>query len=235
VVAIRALTFDYGGTLDGEASHWLDRFIDLYREAGVELPFENVKKAFYHADDLSYADPRIAKTNLRELMDFHVGIQLDVLGIADPGLRTVLVERFVALTESALNHSRGILERLAGRYQLGVISNFYGNVERILTDAGFTPLLSAIIDSNVVGMSKPDRRIFDLAVAELGVPAAETLHIGDSYERDVVAARAAGLKAVWLVGPDNARKAKPRDGSGDVCVRSLDEFVVYLDRMDGIK
>ena len=43
-VAIRALTFDYGGTLDGEASHWLDRFIDLYREAGVVLPFENIKK-----------------------------------------------------------------------------------------------------------------------------------------------------------------------------------------------
>jgi len=229
-VAIRALTFDYGGTLDGEASHWLDRFIELYREAGQELPFERIKEAFYHADDLSYADPRIAKTGLRELMDFHVGVQLDVLGIADPGLRTMLVDRFVTLSQSALDHSREVLKRLAERYRLGVISNFYGNVGRILEDAGFGPLLSAVVDSNEVGMTKPDQRIFGLAVARLGVSAGDTLHLGDSYERDVVAARAAGLRAAWLIGPDDPTSLSAAKDA-EFVVRSLDEFVAHLDEM----
>ena len=52
-----AILFDYGGTLDGAASHWLDRMLELYREAGVEQPFERVKTAFYRADVAAYADP----------------------------------------------------------------------------------------------------------------------------------------------------------------------------------
>jgi len=229
---VRAVTFDYGGTLDGEASHWLDRFVELYAEAGLDLPFERVKEAFYRADDAAYGEPRIAEVGLAELMDFHVAVQLEVLGIDDATLRGVLRDRFVARSCRALAASRQILVRLAGRYRLGVISNFYGNVGRILAEEGLAPLLAAIVDSTAVGASKPDPRIFAHAVAELGALPEQILHVGDSYQRDVVAARAAGLRAAWLIGPQDGTP-RPSDCAADYCVRSLAELAALLEAPGG--
>jgi HAD superfamily hydrolase (TIGR01549 family) len=229
-VPIRAVTFDYGGTLDGEASHWLDRFVALYDEAGVTLPFEQIKTAFYHADDVTYAEPRVLAMGLTELMDFHVAVQLDVLGLRDRRLQRVLVDRFVARSRQALAHSRDILARLAPRFRLGVISNFYGNVGCILAETGIGPLLTAVVDSTVVGVSKPDRRIFERAVREIGTAASEVLHVGDSYDRDVIAARAAGLQAAWLVG---SRERDSAIDEPDWRVTSLAELAALLEAKDG--
>lgn len=223
---IRALTFDYGGTLDGEASHWLDRFAALYAEAGVVMPFERIKAAFYRADDESYACEAVRRMGLRELMDFHVGAQLRELGVADRELHEMLRERFVERSEAALASSRRVLEGLAGRFRLGVISNFYGNVERILQDAGFASLLSVVSDSSRLGAAKPDRRIFEHTVRELGVPAGEVLHVGDSYERDIVAARAAGLRTAWLAGATQPSGAA--GGAEDLRLASLAELADRL-------
>jgi putative hydrolase of the HAD superfamily len=221
-VNVRGILFDYGGTLDGPASHWLDRMIELYREAGVELPFERTKAAFYRADDAAYAERRVADMSLAELMAFHVDVQLDHLGLEDPRLRRRLVEGFVDRSHAALADSRRVLARLTPHYRLGVVSNFYGNVARILADAGIAPLLAVIADSNRVGCMKPDRRIFEHALAGLGTDAAATLHVGDSYERDVRAAHALGLRTAWLV-PSPRRPADP-DAIADLTVSSLDEL-----------
>jgi FMN phosphatase YigB (HAD superfamily) len=215
------MLFDYGGTLDGAASHWLDRMLELYREYGVEQPFERVKAAFYAADAAAYAEPRVAAMSLHEMMDYHVGIQLAGLGLDDAGLRRHLVGGFTARSAAALAASRAVLERLAPRYRLGVVSNFYGNVERILVDAGIAPLLTVVSDSNCVGCMKPDRRIFEHALAALGTAPAATLHVGDSYERDVCAAHALGLRTAWLVGkrPDGPEPV------ADLVITSLDELL----------
>jgi putative hydrolase of the HAD superfamily len=223
-VELDGILFDYGGTLDGAASHWLDRFTALYERAGAPLPIDRLKPAFYAADDAAYADPAVAGMSLVELMEFHVAVQHAHLGLDDAALRCQLIDAFVAHTRNALAESRPILERLACRYRLGVVSNFYGNVERILTDAGFAPLLTVVADSNRVGAMKPDRRIFDHALAALGTAPARTLHVGDSHERDVRAAKALGLRTAWLVpghGP-------PAGSDADIVVTSLLDLENFL-------
>jgi len=219
---VRGILFDYGGTLDGAASHWLDRFVELYRHVGLELPFERTKQAFYGADDAAYADPRVIDMSLTELMDFHVAVQLERLGITDTHVQHRLVDEFVARSRAALAESRAVLARLAPHYRLGVVSNFYGNVSRILADAEILPLLSAVADSTHVGCTKPDRRIFEHALAGLGTEPGATLHVGDSYERDVCAAHALGLQTAWLV--PSARRPAPGDGVADLVIASLNEL-----------
>jgi putative hydrolase of the HAD superfamily len=226
---IEGLLFDYGGTLDGPASHWLDRFVGYYRNYGIDVPFDDLRRAFYRADEKAYAEPRVADMPVRELMEFHVAVQLDELAIDQPALQIRLVDRFVEETTRALQSSRKILTRLSTHYRLGVVSNFYGNVSRILHDAGFGPLLSVVIDSNVVGLSKPDPAIYALAVGELSTPAAQTMHVGDSYERDVYAAHAAGLRTAWLIGAQTP-EIDADDCLADLCVRSLDELAATLHR-----
>ena len=226
-VELRGILFDYGGTLDGAASHWLDRMIELLAAAGVDHPFERVKSAFYRADDAAYADPRVAAMSLAELMDFHVRVQLEELGVDDARVHRRVVEGFVARSATALAMHRSALERLAQRYRLGVVSNFYGNVERILADAGIAPLLCVVADSNRLGCMKPNRRIFEHALAGLGTSPETTLHVGDSYERDVCAARALGLRTAWLVAPD--RRAASSAAGADLVICSLDELVAALE------
>src|SRR5262249_2286363 len=79
---------------------------------------------------------------------------------------------------------------------VGVISNSNGSVQRALEIAGLRPSLDFVIDSSVVGMTKPDPRIFALGLATAGTHAADTLYVGDSYFVDVIGARRAGLEAV---------------------------------------
>ena len=79
---------------------------------------------------------------------------------------------------------------------VGVISNSNGSVRRALEIAGLADDLAFVIDSTVVGIAKPDPRIFALGLEATGTTAAETLYVGDSYFVDVVGARRVGWQAV---------------------------------------
>jgi len=80
----------------------------------------------------------------------------------------------------------------------GVISNSNGSVRSILEETGLAGYLDFIIDSSVVGVEKPDPRIFQLGLREAGVAAAEAVYVGDLYSVDVLGARAAGLDGILL-------------------------------------
>ena len=198
---VRAVLFDFGGTLDGAGVHWLERFVELYRDAGLGLSFDRVRDAFDHATRCAYADRAVANLGLQPLIEFHVARQLERLGLHDGTLAARVIGAFVDGARARLAESRAVLERLRPRVALGVVSNFYGNVDRLLDEAGIAPLLATIIDSTRVGLSKPDPEIFALAVRQLACEPGTVLYVGDSFEKDVVAAHAAGLRTAWLVGP----------------------------------
>lgn len=222
---LRAIFFDYGGTLDGPASHWLPRFLQLYREAGIDLTFERFREAFDHATRSGYREPHVAGFDLQALVEFHVARQLEHLGLA-VRVGEPVVRAFVQASRAALADSRTVLGRLHGRVQLGVISNFYGNVARILDDAGFGPLLDTVVDSTRVGVSKPDPAIFRLALQRLGCEPGAALYVGDSFDKDVAGARGAGLRSAWLVGSTDPPCPAPE--LVDFRVRSLGEVVALV-------
>jgi HAD superfamily hydrolase (TIGR01549 family) len=199
-MTLRAICFDYGGTLDGPGLHWLDRFARLYAEAGLTLAFERVRAAFDHATQCAYADTHVAHMGLQALIDFHVARQLEHLGLGDDTIAAQISSAFVHASRTALAESRKILERLQRHVALGVVSNFYGNVGQILDEVGLAPVLTTVIDSNRVGVSKPDPAIFALAVHALGCRPDEVLYVGDSFEKDVIGAHGAGLRTAWLTG-----------------------------------
>lgn len=93
------------------------------------------------------------------------------------------------------------LEILRGAgLKLGVISNAEGTVEERLTGLGLGAYFETVLDSAVVGVEKPHRAIFDLALERTGAPRDRTVHVGDFYSFDIVGARGAGLAGV-LVDP----------------------------------
>jgi FMN phosphatase YigB (HAD superfamily) len=82
-----------------------------------------------------------------------------------------------------------------------VVSNSDGRVEQALEAAGLRHLFDVVIDSTLAGVEKPDPRIFQAALEQLGVNPDEVIYVGDLYEIDVLGARAAGIEAVLLVEP----------------------------------
>lgn len=89
-----------------------------------------------------------------------------------------------------------------------LITNGPGPVQRgKLAAVGLTDAFDAVLISGEVGAAKPDTRIFEVALAELGVGAESAWHIGDTLAYDIAGARAAGIEAVWLNREGIARDA----------------------------
>lgn len=80
-------------------------------------------------------------------------------------------------------------------YRLAIVSNAEGQVESDAKRFGLAPYFDAIIDSHVVGVAKPDPRIFQIALERLGAGPDEVRFAGDIYSIDVAGARAAGIEA----------------------------------------
>lgn len=83
---------------------------------------------------------------------------------------------------------------------IAVVSNSEGKLEELFDGLGILGAFDVVIDSGVVGVEKPDPRIFRIALDRFRVPPSRALHLGDSFGPDVLGARAAGLR-VALVDP----------------------------------
>jgi putative hydrolase of the HAD superfamily len=77
-------------------------------------------------------------------------------------------------------------------YQMAVISNSDGRVDQILQELNLREYFEIVIDSFVVGVEKPDPRIFEIALKCLNLDPKETIYIGDIYYIDVWGANRAG-------------------------------------------
>jgi len=83
-------------------------------------------------------------------------------------------------------------------YYLGVISNSVGTMEQQLNRVGLAPYFRTILDSAVIGVEKPHREIFQMAVDQAAISPSEALFIGDTYATDIGGARKAGLHGVLI-------------------------------------
>jgi putative hydrolase of the HAD superfamily len=127
----------------------------------------------------------------------------------DEGTETLLAEfRRGDVWIRQIPGAREALRALSDRgLRLAVVSNADGTVEEQLRLDGTCQVgpgagveVDAVLDSGVVGISKPDPAIFHLALERLDVAAERTIHVGDTPAADVVGALAAGVRPV-LVDP----------------------------------
>ncbi len=90
-----------------------------------------------------------------------------------------------------------LIARLRPPYKTAVLSNADRTLrERFVERAdGVLDLFDIFVCSGEVGVAKPDARIYELTADRMGLPEAECVFIDDS-ERNVDAARAAGMAAV---------------------------------------
>jgi putative hydrolase of the HAD superfamily len=192
----RALLFDFGGTLDAQGVPWKERFYRIAREEGLDLPQAEFDPAFYGATDaLEGTIPREA--GLRETIE-RVADGLSTRLRREPALLRRIGARFYDDSARQLAESAALLAGLRGRYRLGIVSNFYGNLQAVLDETGLAPAIEVAVDSTRLGCKKPDPRIFRAALDALDAAPWQAVFVGDSPTRDMQGARAIGMRHVWL-------------------------------------
>jgi len=95
--------------------------------------------------------------------------------------------------------------------RLGIVSNFDVRLLPVCEGLGLRHRVDAIIYAAAAAAAKPDAGIFALALSRLDVRGAAALHVGDSLEEDVLGARAAGLRSIWVLREDAGRPEVPPD------------------------
>jgi FMN hydrolase / 5-amino-6-(5-phospho-D-ribitylamino)uracil phosphatase len=122
----------------------------------------------------------------------------------------------VAESRRGFEASREVLGALAGRFRMGVVSNFYGNLGNILAEADLARFFDAVADSSQIGIFKPDAGIFLAALDRLGSAPSETAMVGDSIDKDCLPAQRLGMRGIWLRNPTTGEgAAAERDGDVD--------------------
>lgn len=239
---LRAILFDLGDTLlNFEPMDTRALFrraarltYDHLAARGASVPdFERYTRVYYRGVKWSYFWAKVSRrefNSLELLGKFHRKMGLP----ADDDLLRELAWLWYA---PVLEHTRveqDLGPTLAGirdaGLRLGVISNTFipGFVhDRHLEMTGLLEFLPVRVYSSEVGYRKPDKRIFQAALTRLGVPAAQTLFVGDLVKTDIIGARRMGMKTALKQPFANLRPHR----IADHVVRTIADLVELLPAM----
>lgn len=206
---IKGIIFDYGGTIDSNGKHWAEVLWESYQDQQVPVKREQFREAYVYGERYLATNLVItAQDNFYILLEKKVRIQVEYLidkgflGGNDKteGYILAISKQCYNFVKDLLRKEIAILTALKNRYQMVLVSNFYGNVQSVLSDFGLLGYFDAIIESAVVGIRKPDPAIFKLGIEALSLPASSVVVIGDSYAKDIVPASENGCQTIWLKG-----------------------------------
>ncbi len=196
--AVDAVIFDAGGVL-------LLPDAELGRSAIAALYSESAPADWHRAH---YAALRAVEQMEPVDWSAHRRVFAAEVGVRDEHLdaAAALIEDVMTATWAPVEGAADTMRALsAAGYKLAVVSNAWGTMAQWLEQHGVCsvtddelPLVGAVIDSHVVGIEKPDPRIFQLALDALGVASERSVYVGDTVRFDVKGALAAGLQPVHV-------------------------------------
>jgi FMN hydrolase / 5-amino-6-(5-phospho-D-ribitylamino)uracil phosphatase len=111
----------------------------------------------------------------------------------------------------------------ASSYRLGLLTNGNGDPERCGLDGRF----EAVVLAQDHGVSKPDRRLFEIAAAAVGELTLAPVMVGDSLHTDVIGAQRAGWRGIWL---NRSAETRPSGITPDAEIDSLAQLPAALER-----
>lgn len=170
---VKWLFFDVGSTLMDEHIAFEHRFRDIADLAGIE--YEQVyKEAIELYQQNKKGDLELAKKFDIILPNWHLE------------------------DEILYKNTAKSLSLLKNKYKIGIIANQpFGTKER-LEKHGVLDFIDLVIASTEEGVSKPDRKIFEIALERSKCKANEAVMIGDRIDNDIVPAKLLGMHTIWI-------------------------------------
>lgn len=203
---IKGFIFDYGGTLDTRGNHWGKVLWHGYERTGVPVGEQDFRDAYVYGERTLATSPIVKPDfTFRDTLQAKIRLQLQwleenrSLGDATRYLERILDDVYQQ-TKDTTKESALVVGELAKRFPLVLVSNFYGNISTVLREFSLDHLFGDIIESAVVGIRKPDARIFALGVERLGMKTEEVAVVGDSYDKDILPSHSIGCHTIWFKG-----------------------------------
>jgi HAD superfamily hydrolase (TIGR01549 family) len=115
-------------------------------------------------------------------------------------------------------------------FKLAIVSNWDTPLDPLTERLGIAHYFDIIVashDARVLS-AKPDPHIFNYTLAKVGVSAGETVHVGDTYEADIVGARDVGIRPI-LIDRDNTQAGRWKE-----TIQSLSELPALLSGRGGV-
>jgi HAD superfamily hydrolase (TIGR01549 family) len=143
-------------------------------------------------------------------------------GLPDPSPALVLgaVDAFFAYEDSrwaAYPEALDTLRGLAGRrLRLGMFSNATHDpfIQNLVDRLGFRPWLKPALSSAATGIRKPDPLAFAPILEAWQLPPESVVVVGDTLDADILGAKRAGMRSVWIHTRENARQEATARSAG---------------------
>lgn len=195
--------------------------------AGYDVQFTDQDFADYQAVNkplwVEYQNGQLSALELQTRRFVGWGQKLSVApAVLNDGFLSAMAEICLPLEGAA-----SLMKLLHGRVRMGIITNgFTALQQRRLERTGFLDYFSALVVSEEVGMPKPDARIFDHALTQMGNPPRDrVLMVGDTPESDILGGMNAGIKTCWI---DHGTRPLPESIKPDWRVKTLSELEALL-------
>jgi HAD superfamily hydrolase (TIGR01549 family) len=208
-MAIRAVFFDVVGTLARFVPEQEELLVEAAATQGVPLSIDAARKGFAAAGEwwnrvvgqryrqLGRAEQ--GALNLEYDRRLFSGAELDVSVEQLSEVFREMLRRGRPSRLQAYDDAPAALDAVRRKGLIvGVISNMGRDLPQVLEEVRLRGFLEVAVSSGEVGVSKPDRRIFQEAARRAGLSTGEAMYVGDLYDSDVVGARNAGMTAVLL-------------------------------------
>ena len=148
--------------------------------------------------------------SLAGLRDRCAAVLHDALGRPDTPIGEVREAMLASIRfEPYPDVAPALSEMRARGVRLVAASNWDCSLPEVLERAGIRGLLDGAVCSAGAGAPKPEAAVFEAALELAARRPGEALHAGDSPEKDVAGARAAGLRAVLVHRESSAAHAPP--------------------------
>lgn len=230
---VKAVIFDFGGTIDTNGIHWSEFYWDAYQECDLQVSKGNYEKAYVEADKLFNGLKDKSTLDFYGIQKNKIFFQLEHLYYnklfeKQPDLnKLVKYNRCIAdivyeKVAENIKKQKPLIEKIDAKYKTALVSNFYGNIDKVLKEFEIYDFFEHIVDSAVVGIRKPDPGIFKIGCELLRVKPENTAVVGDSYSKDIEASKSLGCKTIWIEGrswtkPESTEKA-------DITIQDFNEL-----------
>jgi HAD superfamily hydrolase (TIGR01549 family) len=209
---MHSVLFDLGGTLIYFDGQWPDVYLradrallDSLEAAGIKLDREAFREDFRARLNAYYAEREsefIEYTTTYVLKEALVG--WGYLGVPDSTIRPAL-DAMYRVSQAHWQAEADAVSTLTllreQGYRLGLISNAGddADVQSLVDKARLRPFFDVILTSAALGIRKPNPRIFDLALQRMEADPAGAVMVGDTLGADILGARNAGLRSIWVI------------------------------------
>lgn len=113
-------------------------------------------------------------------------------------------------------------------YKLGIIANQVTGTSDRLANWNMLDYFSVIASSDILGVAKPDKSIFETALDMANCKAQNAVMVGDRMDNDILPAKEIGMKTIWILGKYANQISKEIKSKADYALKTIADIKTIL-------